>query len=47
MDNDRPRPNKLQGVAQLVARRTWNPEVASSSLATLTNSYHEGWGGLG
>jgi hypothetical protein len=38
MDNDRPRPNKLQGVAQLLARGIWNPEVASSSLATLTNS---------
>lgn len=42
MDNDRPRPNRLQGVAQLVARRTWNPEGTSSSLATLTNSHREG-----
>ena len=29
--------NKLQGVAQLVARRIWNAEAAGSSPATLTN----------
>ena len=33
---DRPRPIPFQGVAQLVACRTWNAEVVGSSPTALT-----------
>lgn len=34
--DDRPRPRLCQGVAQVVARRTWNAEVVGSTPAALT-----------
>lgn len=37
MDASRPRPAPYLGVAQMEARRTWNPEVAGSIPAAQTN----------